>query len=351
MVLNQSLIKDLIIGSIAEAKTRSSFGKVCFIQEKNAFYVGRLEPSATADDDMVIESSLFGYYWFKSSSSSAMATLDDSGVPQESELSAVGNPIPFSTVAGREVADVLLDLLYPPTIPNTTPPSLTVTYPTTGVYKVGTKIEAEPIAYTFNQGDAGELSIPASGTWKSATVEPEVTQPVTDSGSTFPLTSGIRKGINQFELRYGTQPGPIPTDSRGVERPEYRVGGVYNEVSIITGSYFTHYGLVPKGQDIAPADSAEARVLLDGLSDEQAGTLSTLTSFNLPNVNDLIIAVPGAWTSIKVIRAGFETDIAEVVSPALVVDDYGTGDDNEPYTVFRVNGQADDSVLDTIIIS
>lgn len=61
-MLNQSNVRDLVIPTVARAKTRTSLGKVAFIAERNAWYRGT-DADLTADDSNVIEARDVDTFW------------------------------------------------------------------------------------------------------------------------------------------------------------------------------------------------------------------------------------------------------------------------------------------------
>lgn len=281
-----------------------------------------------------------------STTGSAMPVAGTNGAPSGNTISTVADGLTYSSLAGRNTVDALITALFPATTEPQILPTVTITAPVSSISTYVGEDETFNLEWLFNQGDGGAL------------VNTTLQTPSGTNNAVSPESvnlAGIVEGISSIVISAEYSEGTVPDDSYGNPDVSSQIqSGTAVKTFIVNARWGTHYGLINKDTVIVDGTSAQNRALSDGFSLTDSHPLKlTFGPFTLPLTNDYFIAVPGNYTSINILSGGFMVNIGERIHTSWVVDDYNSGASGttKAYTVFVINGQADDSQIDSVTIT
>lgn len=308
----------------------------------DAFYAFVEDAGLTADGVDILETRYNNGYWVKQQES--IPAVGSAGTPGGASTSVVGN-VPFSEVAGGSVSEAILKILFPPTTPTVNVPAIVLVSPATATVRIpaGTNYTT-PMSVNWDAAGTGATP-DGDATWKLNAVDVAAV-----SGVYTPALTDITT-VQTIEVSQAHTEGTMPVDSYGNDVPGDRLAAGSSVATILLQPFWTnHHGVVPKGTFDFGAGPTALRAVLDALATSSDDPVTTIGSFELASGNDYIIAVDNnTLNAITVMSSGFSTSIGELLGTTQVDNSNGSG--THGYRIFRINGQASASQIDSVTLS
>ncbi|QAX96252.1 hypothetical protein [Vibrio phage vB_VmeM-Yong XC32] len=271
----------------------------------------------------------------------------DAGTPADSTVSPITGKT-FGDIQGKGVAEAIMEAWFPSVVPNQVAPILGFTSGLTTAVLAGSDVSMN-LEWAFTANDSqGKTPDPYVLTAAPGVGAPTVLNPAdTDTIATLNLTDVTSNYVISLEGDY--LEGVVPQDNYGNDQPGSRLPAGTAQTSFTLIPFWkTHHGLVATNT-VLETDSALLRTQLNNLSGEQQGAMTSFSNLTIGAGQDYLICIPGTYTSVNAVRAGFPVNIASVEGQ-ITPDNYA-GSGTNTYTVIRIEGRAADSVIDTLTIS